>query len=122
MTPHKTSPVAAALDDRGSVTAEFAAGLPAVLLVLVLAISSLQAGALQLRVTDAASVAARAAARGDPSAVEGLVARLVGDHEVSTSPDGGLVCATVSAPIRLGGFDAGGLRANARSCALGDGG
>ncbi|PPF82186.1 hypothetical protein C5B96_09535 [Subtercola sp. Z020] len=121
MAGHGIRIVRAVQDDRGTVTAEFAAGLPAVLLVLVLAISSLQAGALHLRVADAASVAARTNARGDPSAADGLVNRLVGTHRLSTAREGDLVCATVSAPIRLGGLDAGGLEASARSCSLGDG-
>jgi len=51
--------------ERGSVTAETAVVLPALLLVLAMAVWVLAAVGTQLRCTDAAGVAARAAARGD---------------------------------------------------------
>ena len=46
-------------------TAEFAVAIPAVLFVMVLALSALSAGADQLRCIDAARATARAMARGD---------------------------------------------------------
>lgn len=108
-------------DDRGSVTAEFAAALPAVILVLTLAVGALQAAALQVRVADAAATAARAVARGEAGGdAEGRVSQLVGLHSLSTSREGDFVCATVTAPIRWGDVDAG-VTASARSCALGGG-
>ncbi len=51
---------------RGSVTAETAAVLPALMVVLAAALWAIQAVAVQLECVDAARVAARAAARGEP--------------------------------------------------------
>jgi hypothetical protein len=50
---------------RGSITAEFAVALPAVVLVLAMCLGCLQLGAQRLRLQDAAAVGARALARGD---------------------------------------------------------
>lgn len=52
--------------DRGTVTAETALALPAVILVLAAVLAVVAAGAAQLRASDAARVAARAAAIGEP--------------------------------------------------------
>ncbi|MEV4804965.1 TadE family type IV pilus minor pilin [Nonomuraea sp. NPDC049421] len=51
---------------RGSVTAETAAMLPALMIVLAAALWAIQAVAVQLECVDAARAAARAAARGEP--------------------------------------------------------
>ncbi|TYB53825.1 hypothetical protein FXF51_49145 [Nonomuraea sp. PA05] len=51
---------------RGSVTAETAAMLPALMVVLAAALWAIQAVAVQLECVDAARMAARAAARGEP--------------------------------------------------------
>jgi Flp pilus assembly protein TadG len=56
-------------DDRGMVTAELAVGLPALILVLGIALFAQAAVAAQLRCVDAASVAARLLARGEPASV-----------------------------------------------------
>lgn len=48
------------------VTAELAVALPAVTLVLVICVAGLMAGVDQIRCVDAARLASRAAARGDP--------------------------------------------------------
>ncbi|GGF13274.1 TadE family type IV pilus minor pilin [Subtercola lobariae] len=109
-------------DERGTVTAEFAAALPAVGVVLILALGAIQASALQLRVVDAASIAARSLGRAESSAdADARVSTLLGAHEFSSSTDGDFVCASVSAPIALGGFSATGLSVSARSCALAGG-
>ncbi|MDQ1603130.1 MAG: hypothetical protein QOE01_975 [Actinomycetota bacterium] len=52
--------------DRGSVTAETAVLLPALVVVLVLALWAVESVVTELRCVDAARVAARAAARGEP--------------------------------------------------------
>ena len=79
--------------DRGGVTAEFAVALPAVILLLAFCLSGLRLAAVQVRVQDAAAVAARALARGDhPS---DLVSQLVPGSTVSRSRDGDFVCASV---------------------------
>ncbi len=59
--------------EAGMVTAELAVGLPAIVLVLALAVGVVQLGLAQIRCQDAAGVAARAAARGDsPARIEQL--------------------------------------------------
>jgi hypothetical protein len=100
--------------DRGSVTAEFAIALPAVILVFACCLSGLQVAGSQLRVQDAAAAAARSLARGEPASV---AARLVPGAAVSRHDDGDLVCATVTA--RATGLIP--LELRATSCALGGG-
>jgi Flp pilus assembly protein TadG len=55
--------------DRGMVTAEFAVALPAFVLVVAAAICGVAAMTAQLRCVDAADLAARMAARGEPVSV-----------------------------------------------------
>lgn len=95
--------------DRGSVTAEFAAALPAVLVCLALCVGAVQAGAQQARLLDHAGAAARLIGRGDaaPPPPEGA-SRRVGS-------DDGLLCVTVTAPSRAGALGAVGLTVSARS-------
>jgi Flp pilus assembly protein TadG len=69
--------------DRGSVTAETALALPVLVVVLALAIWVLAAAGAQLRCVEAASGAARAAARGETdAAVTSLADRLAPDGAV----------------------------------------
>ena len=64
--------------DRGSVVAEFAVALPAVIVVVLFSVAALTASAQQVRLQDAAADAARLAARGEPTGrVEGTVAAAV---------------------------------------------
>lgn len=78
----------------GSATAEFAAVVPAVMLVLALCLGGLQLSTRQLQVQDAAALAARSAARGasfDATAlVPGAATRI--------ERRGNLVCAVVTVP------------------------
>ena len=102
--------------DRGSVTAEFAVAVPAVVLLLGLALGALAVGSQAVRLQDAAGLAARALARGEPPAeVAGMVGALVPGAGVGRSDRSGLVCAALSvrAPGPLAGIE---LRAE--SCAL----
>ncbi len=100
--------------ERGSVTAEFAAALPAVLVCLALCVGAIQAGAQQARLLDHAAAAARLLGRGDvaPPPPEGA-SRRVGSGD-------GLLCVTVTAPSRAGSLGALGLTVSARSCVLDD--
>jgi hypothetical protein len=62
--------------DRGSVTAETAVALPALVFILVVAVWGVTAAAAQVACVDAARAGARAAARGEPtSAVRAEVLR-----------------------------------------------
>lgn len=103
-------------DDRGSVVAEFAVALPAVVLVLVLGVGALSAGARHVRLQDAVADAARLAARGESDdRVHATVATGVPGSEAHIEVRGDLVCVAASAPALLS------LRLGATSCALGDG-
>lgn len=84
-------------DERGSVTAEFAVVVPAVVLVMLLCAATLTGAARQVRLEQAVAQAARLAARGEDDArVWGAAAALGGT--VSVRDDGDLVCATATAP------------------------
>ena len=63
---------------RGSVTAEFAVGLPAVVAVLAVALSAVAGATAQLRCVDAARAGARAAARGESAAATVAAAKDAG--------------------------------------------
>ncbi|WP_460772301.1 TadE family type IV pilus minor pilin [Microbacterium sp. GXF7504] len=103
--------------DRGSVTAEFAVTLPAVLLVVVLGVGALAAGARQVRLQDAAADAARLLARGeDPARADGVLQTAVPGAAIATDRPGDLVCVTATAGAGIPG-----LTLRARSCALAGG-
>ncbi|VEG28376.1 TadE family type IV pilus minor pilin [Actinomyces howellii] len=97
------------------VTAELAVAMPAVVLVLLIVLAAASAGITQLRVADAARVAARQAAIGsvDPA---GAARRVAPGVSVSVER-GELTCVSVSrrVPGPLGGL---GLTARSRSCAF----
>ncbi len=105
--------------DRGSVTAEIAVGLPAVVMVLAACLGALTLGTSQVRLTDAAADAARLLGRGESSAAAQRHVDLVtpGAQLVVQHPDD-LVCATVwvERPILLVP-----VRVEGRSCALAGG-
>jgi hypothetical protein len=105
--------------DRGSVTAEFAAALPAVVLMLGLALAAFAVGSQSVRLQDAAGLVARATARGEPpSMVAGMAAALVPGAVVERRDRSGLVCAVVTG--RAAGLLAG-IELRAESCALAEG-
>lgn len=85
-------------DERGSVAAEFAVTVPAVVLVIVLAVSALSVGARQVRLEHAAAQAARYAAREEPAErVRAAASALAEGAAVTTRREGDLVCADLSA-------------------------
>jgi Flp pilus assembly protein TadG len=91
-----------AAGDRGTVTAEVAVALPALVLVTVVLVWLVSVAAAQIRCADAAREAARALARGDQSAsAEALVARTAPDGSSMTSEtEKGLVEVSVRATVR----------------------
>ena len=104
-------------EDRGSVVAEFAVALPAVVLVLLLGMGALAAGARHVRLQDAAADAARLAARGEPdAAADDMVARAVSGGSALVHGSGDLVCVTASAPAGIAL-----VQLSATSCALAGG-
>ena len=106
-------------DDRGSVTAELAAALPSVVLVLVLALGGAQAVASRAVLTGLAAEAARALAHGES---EGFVADRVRREgqgaTVMSLREGGVLCVRLDAVRRFAGVE---VPLSARSCAA-DGG
>lgn len=87
--------------DRGMVTAELAATIPALIFVLLIAVNAVMIGINQVRCVDAARVAARAAARGDSaSAVQDVGVRAgPSGSRVAVAGGGVEVTVTVTAPV-----------------------
>lgn len=107
-------------DDRGSVAAEFAVALPAVLLIVVLAVGAMHAQAERIVLQDAASDAARLIARGeDGGRADALIAKAVPGGGLSIAPNGDLVCVRASAPVRV--FPGVLIDITASACALAGG-
>lgn len=86
--------------DSGAATAELAVAFPAVLLLIMLALTALTAVVTQLKCADAAREAARAAARGDSGVRAGQRAAPPGASVRVVPGAGGTVYAEVSARIR----------------------
>ncbi|PRX99470.1 TadE family type IV pilus minor pilin [Allonocardiopsis opalescens] len=90
---------------RGAVTAETAIALPAVVLLLGMALSMLAAASAQVACADAARSAARLAARGESDAVVGDTARQLGPPgarvAVEPRPAEGSVRVAVEADVPL---------------------
>jgi len=106
----------------GSVVAEFAVAMPAVLLVLAMALGGVRLAGLQVQAQDAAADAARSYGRGEAAGV--VAARLerqVPGARVTRSVRGDLVCARVEV-VPSGPVAVLGLRAVGTSCALAAGG
>lgn len=101
--------------DAGAVTAELAIALPAALLVLAACLGGLRLGADQVRLTDAAGVAARSVARHDPPSTAATIGRVLGARVRIIRLDG-LVCAELTRPVPAGGVVP--VPLTARSCAL----
>jgi Flp pilus assembly protein TadG len=102
-------------DERGSVTAELAAALPSVVLVLVLAIGGTQALASRAVLTGLAGEAARALAHGDPeTSIAERVRREGQGAALTTAREAGLVCVRLDSVRRFAGIE---VPLAARSCA-----
>ncbi|WP_261812240.1 TadE family type IV pilus minor pilin [Microbacterium aurugineum] len=106
--------------ERGSVAAELALAVPAVVLALLLGAGALGAASRQVALQDASADAARLLGRGEGlGAAEGVVRAAVPGAGVSASRRGELVCVTSSVEVSWGAAVRMPLRAS--SCAL-DGG
>ncbi|CAL9495048.1 hypothetical protein SUDANB121_03336 [Nocardiopsis dassonvillei] len=90
--------------DRGAVTVEFALTLPALLLVLALAVGAVTAAEARLACGDAARVGARSLARGESEAQAGELARgaAPAGARVDLRRDGETARVTVTARVRFG--------------------
>ena len=105
------------LDDAGTVTAEFAVLLPAVVLIIGCSLGAVGLGGEQLRLQGAAFDAARLLGRGDSGALDRIRA-VAPDARLSVRSSGPVVCADVSASAALGVLS--GIVLNASACALDD--
>jgi Flp pilus assembly protein TadG len=81
------------------VTAELAACMPVLVMVLAVALTALTAVSARVRVADAAREAARAAARGDPAAARRLAAAAAPGARLTIAQDGADLVATVHATV-----------------------
>ena len=89
--------------DRGSFTAELAAGLPALMLLLLVGLTAVGAVTIHAQCVDAAREAALVASRGGAGVAAGARSAPAG-AVVSVTVEGDRVIATVRAPVRvLGG-------------------
>lgn len=87
------------------VTAELAACLPLLVLVLGVALTAVAAIGVRVRAQDAAREAARAAARGDMAVARELAARAAPGSQLSVTTQGADVVAVVHATVHaLGGW------------------
>ena len=106
--------------DDGSVAAELAIALPAVLITLLLGVSALGAAARQVALQDASADAARLLGRGESAAAAaGVVSRAVDGASLSTDVRGDLTCATARADVTVGRVIS--IPLQATSCALAGG-
>jgi hypothetical protein len=87
--------------DRGMVTAELAACLPVLMVVLGVALTAVGAVGFRTRLQDAAREAARAAARGDDGAARRLVAQSAPGARLEIRRRAGVVVAVVTGQVRL---------------------
>ena len=106
--------------ERGSVTAEFAAVVPAVLLVLAFGLGAIEVVVQQARLTDAAADGARSLARGDGDGpARSRMSTAVGSASVSVGRSDDFVCVTLEQRA-AGPAAVTGLTVRGRGCALGD--
>lgn len=106
--------------DRGSVAAELALALPAVVLTLLLGAGALSAASRQVSLQDAAADAARLLGRGEGAgAAAGAVSAAVPGAGIASRSEGDLVCVTASTEVAIGGLLT--LPLHASSCALSGG-
>jgi Flp pilus assembly protein TadG len=92
--------------------------MPAVVIVLACALGTMQLVTEQLRLEDAAAVAARTLARGDPGAAS-RAAEAAPGSSIARSENDGLVCVTATARGQ-GLPPLGAISLSARSCTLGN--
>ena len=105
--------------ERGSVTAELALALPAVVVVVLLGVGALFAASTHVRLQDSAADAARLLARGEPDGrAVAVVTQAVPGAQASSARRGDLVCVTASARPQVAGV---GVALQATSCALAGG-
>ncbi|MGM7679523.1 TadE family type IV pilus minor pilin [Microbacterium sp. A94] len=107
-------------DDRGSVAAELALALPAVVLALLLGAGALGAAAQQVILQDSVADAARLLGRGESAeAAHAVVAAAVSGAQVTSGPQGDLSCVSARIDVSIGSVIS--IPLAASSCALSGG-
>lgn len=106
-------------DERGTVTAEFAIVLPAVLVVLGLVIGGILIASHRITLISVAGEAARLEARGDTELARERLASLGDGVEVARYQRGRLECLKLSS--RPGGGLLASIVVDAEACSVGDG-
>ncbi len=102
-------------DEQGTVTAEFAVALPAVLVVLGLVLGGVTLVTQRLSLTSAAGDVSRLEARGDHDLAAARLEALPGNIDVERNETGGLLCVTLRAAPGRGILSE--LAITARACA-----
>jgi Flp pilus assembly protein TadG len=102
--------------DRGSFTAELAAGLPALMLLLLAGLTAVNAVTVKAQCVDAAREAALAASRGEPGGAAGARSAPPG-ATVSVTLSADTVTASVRAPVRALGARLPGMTVSATAVA-----
>jgi hypothetical protein len=89
--------------DRGSFTAELAAGLPALMLLLIAGLTAVSAVTTRIQCVDAAREGALAASRasGDDAGVAAAARVAAPGSTITTAGDADTVTVTVTSPVRL---------------------
>jgi hypothetical protein len=114
--------LAAARKESGTVTAELVLALPAVMLVMALAIGAMSIQLQRMQLVSAASEIARAIAREEPMAlVDQLVSELGERVDFEFFEDDGMVCVVLKSGAELLSIDVTGLELIETQCAKAQG-
>ena len=114
--------LAVAKKDTGSVTAELVLTLPAVLLIVGLALGAMSVQLQRMELVSAASTIARAIARGEPIAiVDALVTDLGEQVGFEIQEEWGVVCVILRSEIAIFSIDLTGLELIETQCAKAQG-
>jgi hypothetical protein len=114
--------LAVAKKESGTVTAELVLTLPAVLLVIALAVGAMSIQLQRMQLVSAASEIARAIAREEPAAlVDQLVSDLGQQVGFELLEQDGLVCVILESGVELIGIDMTGLELIETQCAKAQG-
>jgi len=114
--------LAVAKKDTGSVTAELVLALPAVVMIVALALGAMSVQLQRMELVSAASTLARAIARGEPIAiVDALVTDLGEQVGFEIQEELGVVCVVLRSEIGIFSIDLTGLELIETQCAKAQG-
>jgi len=116
------SPLVVARKDSGSVTAELVLALPAVVMIVALALGAMSVQLQRMEMVSAASTIARAIARGEPiEIVDALVTDLGEQIGFEIQEELGVVCVVLRSEIAILSIDLTGLELIESQCAKSQG-